>query len=81
MFCYVVVGGNSGSSCSSSDIAPAAPAKTRHAKPKPLAAEIRGAAFPVSIGDGDTIRVMGADGKKVIIRLACLDAPGQSKVP
>ena len=29
----------------------------------------------LSIGDGDTIRVTGANGQKVTIRMACIDAP------
>ena len=34
----------------------------------------------VSVGDGDTIRV-NADGKKIIVRLACLDAPEMAQSP
>jgi micrococcal nuclease len=68
-------GASGGSSGSSIYIAPASPAKPRPAKPKPVAPEIRGAVSLVSVGDGDTIRVMGANGKNATIRLACIDAP------
>ena len=34
----------------------------------------------VSIGDGDTIRV-NADGKKMTVRLACIDAPEMAQAP
>ena len=67
--------GPNGSSGGSSYISPASPAKPRLSKQKPVASEIRGAVSLVSVGDGDTIRVMGANGKKVTIRLACIDAP------
>ena len=38
------------------------------------------AATVISIGDGDTLRVLEA-GKRVTIRLACIDAPETSQVP
>lgn len=34
-----------------------------------------GPASLISVGDGDTIRVTAANGQKVTIRLACIDAP------
>ena len=68
-------GSGASSSGGSNYIAPAPPAKTRPSKQKPVAPEIRGAVSLVSVGDGDTIRVIGANGKKATIRLACIDAP------
>lgn len=47
----------------------------RRSEPKPVAASIAGPATLVSVGDGDTIRVTGAKGQKVTIRMACIDAP------
>lgn len=38
------------------------------------------AATVLSIGDGDTLRVIDASGQRVTIRLACIDAP-ESKQP
>lgn len=38
------------------------------------------AATVISVGDGDTLRVL-AGGKRVTIRLACLDAPETAQVP
>ncbi len=67
--------GSSGSSGGSLYIAPASPAKSRPSKQKPSASEIRGAVSLVSVGDGDTIRVIGSNGQKATIRLACIDAP------
>lgn len=39
-----------------------------------------GAATVVSVGDGDTIRVMDG-GKRVTVRLACIDAPETAQKP
>ena len=36
---------------------------------------VSGAVTLVSVGDGDTVRVMSRQGEKVTIRLACIDAP------
>jgi micrococcal nuclease len=47
----------------------------RRSQPKPVAAAAAGPATLVSVGDGDTIRVTTANGQKVTIRMACIDAP------
>jgi len=67
-------GGNSGGSRGSMYIAPAPTPAPRRSQPKPVAA-VTGPATLVSVGDGDTIRVTGANGQKVTIRMACIDAP------
>ena len=55
--------------------APAPTPAPRRSEPKPVAATAAGPATLVSVGDGDTIRVTGANGQKVTIRMACIDAP------
>jgi micrococcal nuclease len=55
--------------------APAPAPAPRRSQPKPVAAAAAGPATLVSVGDGDTIRVIGANGQKVTIRMACIDAP------
>jgi endonuclease YncB( thermonuclease family) len=52
----------------------ARPAPAPRAAPATQAA-ISGSVELISVGDGDTIRVRGANGKPVTIRLACIDAP------
>ena len=47
----------------------------RRTQPKPVASAAAGPATLVSVGDGDTIRVTTANGQKVTIRMACIDAP------
>ena len=68
-------GGNSGGSRGSIYIAPAPKPAQRRSQPKPVAPAVIGPASLVSVGDGDTIRVTGANGQKVTIRMACIDAP------
>ena len=55
-------------------IAPAGPDPRRSQK-KRLVRAAAGPATLVSVGDGDTIRVMTSNAQKVTIRLACIDAP------
>ena len=55
--------------------APASTPAPRRSQPKPVATTAAGPATLVSVGDGDTIRVTGANGQKVTIRMACIDAP------
>lgn len=50
-------------------------AAPRRSAPKPTASAIRGPVTLVSVGDGDTIRVMDKNGKILTVRLACIDAP------
>lgn len=55
-----------------------APAPARASKPQPsqrAAQAPSGQASLVSVGDGDTIRVVASNGQKATIRLACIDAP------
>ena len=47
----------------------------RRSEPNPVAPAIAGPATLISVGDGDTIRVTAANGQKVTIRMACIDAP------
>ena len=48
--------------------------------PRPAAARaLSGPVELVSVGDGDTIRVRGGDGKQTTIRLACIDAPERAQ--
>lgn len=54
--------------------APAPTPPPRRSQPKPVAAAAAGPATLVSVGDGDTIRVTGANGQKVTIRMACSGA-------
>lgn len=71
-------GGGTGSSSGSRGsmyIAPVAAPSPRRSQPKQAAPALAGPATLVSVGDGDTIRVTGANGQKVTIRLACIDAP------
>lgn len=68
-------GGSSSGSRGSMYIAPAPTPAPRRTKPKQAAPALAGPATLVSVGDGDTIRVTGANGQKVTIRLACIDAP------
>ncbi len=69
-------GGRSGSGTGGTMyIAPAPTPATRRTKPKQAAPAVAGPAMLVSVGDGDTIRVTGANGQKVTIRMACIDAP------
>jgi micrococcal nuclease len=56
-------------------IAPAPKPAQRRSQPKQVAPAVAGPATLVSVGDGDTIRVTGANGQKVTIRMACIDAP------
>jgi micrococcal nuclease len=42
---------------------------------RPAPPPVKQAASLLSVGDGDTIRVTTSDGKKLTIRLACIDAP------
>jgi micrococcal nuclease len=51
------------------------PAATAKPKPKPQPQVISGPVALISVGDGDTIRVTTANGQKVTVRLACIDAP------
>ena len=44
-----------------------------------MAAAAAGPASLVSVGDGDFIRVTTANGQKVTIRMACIDAPETAK--
>ena len=67
--------GVGGSTTGSLYIAPASVPKSRSINQKLSVQEIRGAVNLVSIGDGDKIRVVAANGKKYTIRLACIDAP------
>ena len=46
---------------------------------KPSSEFVYGPAKLVSIGDGDTVRVIDKSGSKVTIRLACIDAPETSQ--
>lgn len=55
--------------------APAAAPAPRRSTPKPSTPPPSGPVSLVSVGDGDTIRVTGANGQKVTVRLACIDAP------
>ena len=68
-------GGSSSGSRGSMYIAPAPTPSPRRTKPKQAAPAVAGSATLVSVGDGDTIRVTGANGQKVTIRMACIDAP------
>jgi micrococcal nuclease len=68
-------GGSSSGSRGSIYIAPAPTPAPRQTKPKQAAPAVAGPATLVSVGDGDTIRVTAANGQKVTIRLACIDAP------
>jgi micrococcal nuclease len=68
-------GGSSSGSRGSIYIAPAPTPAPRRTKPKQAAPAVTGPATLVSVGDGDTIRVTGANGQKVTIRMACIDAP------
>ena len=43
--------------------------------PKPSSGLVFGPVKLVSVGDGDTVRVISGQGDKVTIRLACIDAP------
>lgn len=52
---------------------PPAPAAPGH--PQERTPAISGPATLISVGDGDTIRLRGSNGKPVTIRLACIDAP------
>lgn len=48
----------------------------RRAPPAPAPAALpAGPVSLISVGDGDTIRVRGATGQPVTVRLACIDAP------
>jgi endonuclease YncB( thermonuclease family) len=67
-------GGGSPSPSRSVYSAPAPTPAPRRSQPKPLAAGAAGPATLVSVGDGDTIRVTGANGQKVTIRMDCIDA-------
>tara|TARA_B100000674_G_scaffold279626_1_gene231118 strand:- start:125 stop:556 length:432 start_codon:yes stop_codon:yes gene_type:complete len=40
---------------------------------------VSGSVTLVSVGDGDTVRVITREGEKVTIRLACIDAPETSQ--
>lgn len=44
-------------------------------QPRQSAPQERGPVDLVSVGDGDTIRVLTSEGQRVTIRLACIDAP------
>lgn len=71
-------GGSTGSGSESKGtmyIAPAPAPAPRRSEPKPIAAVAAGPTTLVSLGDGDTIRVSTANGQKVTIRMACIDAP------
>ena len=46
---------------------------------KPISRLISGPVKLISVGDGDTVRVMSRKGVKVTIRLACIDAPETSQ--
>ena len=45
----------------------------------PKADVVSGLVSVISVGDGDTIRVISRQGEKVTIRLACIDAPETSQ--
>ena len=67
-------GGNRSGISAPAAVAPSRPAP-RRSTPKPGAPLPSGPVSLVSVGDGDTIRVTGANGQKVTIRMACIDAP------
>ena len=53
--------------------------RTGGSTPKPSSGLVSGHVTLVSVGDGDTARVTSRQGKKVTIRLACIDAPETSQ--
>ena len=67
-------GGGSNSGSPGSVYIPPAPSP-RRTKPKQASPAVAGPSTLVSVGDGDNIRVTGANGQKVTIRMACIDAP------
>ena len=46
---------------------------------RPSSGLVSGPVTLVSVGDGDTVRVISRQGEKVTIRLACIDAPETSQ--
>jgi micrococcal nuclease len=56
-------------------IAPSSAPTPRPTNQKPTVPLAKGPVSLVSVGDGDTIRVTTANGLKVTVRLACIDAP------
>lgn len=64
-------GSSSSSTATRQDGSPGA----RPRQSRPAVAAVRGPARLISVGDGDTSRVMASHGHTVTVRLACIDAP------
>lgn len=64
-------GSSSSSTATRQDSSPGA----RPRQSRPAVAAVRGPARLISVGDGDTSRVMASHGHTVTVRLACIDAP------